>query len=95
MISVSEQKKKKEEIIMGGNKTSTLFQDELERVRTAIANGNLNERCSADKVDEKFKPLVSAVNGIVEAFTTPLDALAAEAGMLSRSSRGRQARHTW
>ena len=71
---------------MGGNKTSTLFQDELERVRKGVASGNLNERCNEDRVDEKHKPLANAVNGIIEAFTNPLNALAAETGMLSKAA---------
>ena len=69
---------------MLSSKALTLFREECERVRNAIAGGNLNERCNTDKVDEKFKPLVNAVNGIIESFTKPLDALVAEAGMLHK-----------
>jgi methyl-accepting chemotaxis protein len=67
---------------MLGNKTLALFQNECERVRDAIVKGSLNERCSGEKIDEKLKPLVNAVNGIIEAFANPLNALMADANLL-------------
>ena len=67
---------------MLGNKTLALFQNECERVRDAIVKGSLSERCSGEKIDEKLKPLVNAVNGIIEAFTNPLNALAADTNLL-------------
>jgi methyl-accepting chemotaxis protein len=59
-----------------------VFQEELDRVSSAVAAGKLNERCDAAKVDGEFKSTVQAVNSIIEAFTNPLNALVADAGML-------------
>ena len=67
---------------MGSSKTFTLFQNECERVRNAIVNGTLDERCNADRLDDAFKPIANVVNGIIEAFINPLSALARDTGML-------------
>jgi methyl-accepting chemotaxis protein len=67
---------------MSSNGNIILFRDECDRVRNAIVKGSLNERCSGEKIDEKLKPLVNAVNGIIEAFTNPLNALVADTNIL-------------
>ncbi|MCX5814465.1 MAG: hypothetical protein NT178_18275 [Proteobacteria bacterium] len=59
-----------------------LLQSELDRVCSAIAGGKLSERCDTAKVDDGLKTIVQSVNGIIEAFTNPLNALVADAGML-------------
>ena len=51
-----------------------------------MESGNLNDRCNADKVDEKFKPLINIVNDIIQAFANPLSALVADAGVLAEAA---------